>query len=154
MLIKVFKFVIIDQPVEDEQAPMPRQECYIMPSQSSVSLTLKSISDFENELTPPTTSKINLMTPKLASALDRTNVSSKNATFILAATLKSVGFVLNNVNISYKTIQRSRIALRKEIAEGLKDALRFKGHYIVHWDGKLLTDITGTESVDTDFQSF
>lgn len=55
---------------------------------------------------------------------------------------------MNNVNISYKTIQRSRIALRKEIAEGLKDALRFEDNYIVHWDGKLLTDITGTESVD------
>lgn len=76
LLIKIFKFLIVDQPVEDEQTPMPRQESDIMPSQSSASLTSKSISDFENELTPPATSKINLMTPELVSALDRANVSS------------------------------------------------------------------------------
>lgn len=74
------------------------------------------------------------MTLQLASALYRANVSSRNTSYILASTLKSVGFDLNKVNISYKTIQRGRIALRKEIAEGLKDVLRFEDHYtsIVH----------------------
>ncbi|KAK4883353.1 hypothetical protein RN001_006672 [Aquatica leii] len=68
--------------------------------------------------------------------------------YIIAATLKSVGVHLNSVNISYKTIQRSRIALREEIAKGLKNELKFEDNYIVHWDGKLLTDITGTDTVD------
>lgn len=147
MFIKIFKFSVEDQSVKDE-IPIPRQESDIITSQSSASLTSKTISDFENELKPCMTSKINLMTPELVAALDRANVSSRNATYILAATLKSVGFDLNSVNISYKTIQRNRIALRKEIVEGLKDELKFEDNYIVHWDGKILTDIIGTDSVD------
>ncbi|XP_044574723.1 uncharacterized protein LOC123258646 [Cotesia glomerata] len=88
------------------------------------------------------------MTPELAAALDRGNVSSRSATYVLAATLKSVGFDTRNVNLSYKTIQRQRIIHRKEIAKGLKEDLKFNDNYVVHWDGKLLSDIVGTETVD------
>ncbi|XP_044580402.1 uncharacterized protein LOC123262280 isoform X2 [Cotesia glomerata] len=92
--------------------------------------------------------KINIITPNLAAALDRANVSNRNATYILAATLQSVGIDLRNVNLSYKTIQRNRILLRKEIAEGLKKDLKFNDNYVVHWDGKLLSDIVGADVVD------
>ncbi|KAK4882609.1 hypothetical protein RN001_005928 [Aquatica leii] len=66
----------INQPVKDKQIPIIRQESDIIISQSSASLTSKSVSDFENELTPPITTKINVMTPELVAALDRSNVSS------------------------------------------------------------------------------
>lgn len=148
ILIKIFKFSILDQPVKDKQISIIKQESDLITSQSSASLTSKSVSDFENELTPPIVPKINVMTPELVAALDRSNVSCRNAMYIISATLQSVGVDLTSVNISYKTIQRSRIALRKEIAKGLKDELKFEDNYIVHWDGKLLTDITGTDTVD------
>ncbi|XP_050339954.1 uncharacterized protein LOC126766137 [Bactrocera neohumeralis] len=138
----------IIQPVRDTELPITKQESDIIASQSSVSLTSKSVSDYENELTPPFVPKIKVMTPELVAALDRSNVSSRNAMYIISATLKSVGVDLKTVNISYKTIQRSRNVLRKEIAEGLKDGLKLEANYIVHWDGKLLTDITGTDTVD------
>lgn len=92
--------------------------------------------------------KINIITPELAAALDRANVSSRNATYILAATLKSLGIDIQSVNLSYKTIQRNRIFHRKNIAEGLREDLKFNDNYVVHWDGKLLSDIVGTEVVD------
>ncbi|XP_044597459.1 uncharacterized protein LOC123274025 [Cotesia glomerata] len=108
-----------------------------------------NVSNFETDfLTAKRTPKINIMTPELAAALDRGNVSSRSATYVLAATLKSVGFDTRNVNLSYKTIQRQRIIHRKEIAKGLKEDLKFNDNYVVHWDGKLLSDIVGTETVD------
>ncbi|XP_043269951.1 uncharacterized protein [Venturia canescens] len=88
------------------------------------------------------------MTPELVAALDRCNVSSRSATYILAAVLKSLGIDISTVNLSYKTIQRYRNTRRKEIAEGLKEDLKFEDNYVVHWDGKLLEDIVGTETVD------
>lgn len=117
-------------------------------SESNISQN-SNVSDFEIELlTENQSSKINIITPELAAALDRSNVSSRNATYILAAALKSVGFNIQNVNLSYKTIQRHRIIHRKKIAEGLKEDLKFNENYVVHWDGKLLSDIVGSETVD------
>ncbi|XP_044578869.1 uncharacterized protein LOC123261344 [Cotesia glomerata] len=125
----------------------PSQEL-LTSSQSTIS-QISNVSDFETELlSEKKIPKINIITPNLAAALDRANVSNRNATYILAATLQSVGIDLRNVNLSYKTIQRNRILLRKEIAEGLKKDLKFNDNYVVHWDGKLLSDIVGADVVD------
>ncbi|CAG5109326.1 Protein of unknown function, partial [Cotesia congregata] len=43
----------INQPVKDKQISIIKQESDLITSQSSASLTSKSVSDFENELTPP-----------------------------------------------------------------------------------------------------
>lgn len=90
----------------------PSQEL-LTSSQSTIS-QISNVSDFETELlSEKKIPKINIITPNLAAALDRANVSNRNATYILAATLQSVGIDLRNVNLSYKTIQRNRILLRK-----------------------------------------
>lgn len=107
------------------------------------------VSDFEDELlTQKQNPKINVMTSELASALDRANVTSRNAMYIIAITLKNVGINLQDVNLSRSTIHRSRISLRKDIAVGLKEELKLDDNYVVHWDGKLLTDIIGSDTVD------
>lgn len=88
------------------------------------------------------------MTPALACALDRTNTSSRNATYILAAAASSLGLNVNDINMSSSTIHRSRIKFRKEVAELLKKDLRVAKCLVVHWDGKLLPDLVGEATVE------
>lgn len=68
------------------------------------------VSDYEasfSQLNPPL--KIDVMTPELASALDRANVSNRNATFVLAAAYQSIGINIETLHLSYSTIRRGRI---------------------------------------------
>ena len=48
--------------------------------------------------------KINIMSPGLTSTLDRTKVSSRNATFILSEVASSLGHDVNTLNISRNSI--------------------------------------------------
>ncbi|XP_044578867.1 uncharacterized protein LOC123261343 [Cotesia glomerata] len=94
---------------------------------STVSQISNNISDFEDELKKKSKRKaplMNIMTPELAAALDRGKVSSRNAVYILAATLKSTGIDMKGY--------------------GLKN----QDNFVLHWDGKILPDIVGTEKVD------
>ena len=71
--------------------------------------------------------------------LDRTKLSDRKAARVLAATLKSLGYDLENVCISRATIRRNRISLRKNVAESLKTNFEARNiKLIVQWDGKLL----------------
>lgn len=94
------------------------------------------------------TPKINVLTAELIAVLDRTNVSSRNAMFIITAVLSSVGIKVEETTLSYRTIQRARMIVRKEIAVGLKNDFKSHDKYVIHWDGKLLQDIVGSKSVD------
>lgn len=127
----------------------------ILPSQSTVvssfisSLSSRTVSNFEDELNCfRPASKIDVMTSDLSAALDRANVSSRNATFIIASTLASIGANVANYNLSHRTVHRSRIHFRKSIAEGLKNNFNIDDRYVLHWDGKILKDIIGPKSVD------
>ncbi|XP_074111077.1 uncharacterized protein LOC141535152 [Cotesia typhae] len=91
--------------------------------------------------------KIDIMTPELAAALDRANVTSRMATYIIAALLSSLNIDCASVNFSHVTIHRAREKFRKEAALNLKTNLE-TDNYVLHFDGKLLSDITGTEQVD------
>lgn len=52
----------------------------------------RTISNFEDELPQSShENKIDVMTPELSSALDRSNVSSRNAAYIVIAVAKSLG---------------------------------------------------------------
>ncbi|XP_074108502.1 uncharacterized protein LOC141533485 [Cotesia typhae] len=94
---------------------------------------------------PPETDVITL---ELASALDRANVSNRNASFILSAAYKSVELDIKTLNLSCSTICRYWIRYRQTISENLKNYFKFEDRYTVHWDGKILSDITGSDSVD------
>lgn len=132
-----------DKPVDD-CTPNPSQDLPTI-SQSTIS----HVSNFEDELpTPKQIPKMSIITRELVAALDRANVSSRDATYIIGATLKSAGFDLGNVNLSYSTIHRKRILLREGIAAELKEKLKLDDNYVVHWDGKLLSDIVGSDTVD------
>lgn len=122
--------------------------------QSNLSATTLSqistdVSDFESQLSQPKQApKFDVMTPELCAALDRSQVTHRNAIFILAAAYKSVGIDLSTLNLSYSTIYRARIKFRSDIANDLKSEFHKDDRYVVHWDGKILSDIGGTKTVD------
>lgn len=82
------------------------------------------------------------------SALDRTNTSSRNAVYILAAFSESLGMPLENTNLSYSTIRRRRLEARKDIVDDLKDKIQFPNNLFLHWDTKFLEDVCGYDKVD------
>ncbi|XP_044591947.1 uncharacterized protein LOC123270078 [Cotesia glomerata] len=122
--------------------------------QSNLSATTSShistdVSDFESQLIQPKlTPKLNVMTPELCGALDRSQVTHRNVIFILSAAYKSVGINLSTLNLSYSTIYRTRIKFRSDIAKDLKSEFHKDDRYVVHWDGKILSDIASAKTVD------
>lgn len=109
----------------------------------------RTISNFEDELPQnPRQKKMDIMTPELSSALDRSNVSSRNAAFIVMAVVKSLGHDPDRVNISHRLIHRDRNKMRKMMAIDIKKKNFAAENVILHWDGKLLPDCGGTQKVD------
>ncbi|KAG8176621.1 hypothetical protein JTE90_028603 [Oedothorax gibbosus] len=51
-------------------------------------------------------------------------------------------------NVNPSSIRRERIKYRQKIAKGLKQEFKPGVTFCIHWDGKMLEDITGKESVD------
>ena len=94
-----------------------------------------------------------LLSPKVASALDRTGISDREAMHIIAPIAEAVGLEANDVTLSRQTIRRGRIENREQESTQIKKDFCIQsesknGPWTVHWDGKLLQDITGLESVD------
>lgn len=83
--------------------------------------------------------KINILTPELVSALDRTQTSDRNAMFIISAVITSLGLDINRYNVSYSSIRNARICKRDEIVDLIKKFnKKIVEPCIVHWDGKTL----------------
>ena len=74
----------------------------------------------------------------LAGALDRTKISDRNATYIIAATAKSLGHDLKDIVCDRMSIHRERSKFRKEIAEGLKEEFKPTVPLMIHWDGSFV----------------
>ena len=88
------------------------------------------------------------MTPGVAAVMDRTKLSDRKAAYVLAAAAKGLGQDIQELNISRSSIRRARHKFRKELATSLKQQFQPTVPLVVHWDGKLLSDITGKELVD------
>ena len=89
------------------------------------------------------TSADSAVSPDLAAALDRTNVSSRKATFILHAAAKTYGQDLPNMSLSTSSIHRSRSKHRHEAVAQAKASFVSTGPLVIHFDGKLLPAISG-----------
>ena len=89
-----------------------------------------------------------VLTPNLAASLDRAKVSDRKATFILASAAQSLGHDQNDLAINRSTIRKQRQVHRQKIAESLKAEFKPTVPLMVHWDGKLLPDLTGKDLVD------
>ncbi|KAK0175066.1 hypothetical protein PV327_008850 [Microctonus hyperodae] len=125
---------------EESNPSPPSSSCQtIIASENSESLPSQSLSEDTNfdsdldydpqiQIKQP---KINILTPELISALDRANVSSRNAISIITPILSSVGIKIENTTLSYRTIQRTRMMLRKDIAQGVTDDFKTHDEYVV-----------------------
>lgn len=108
----------------------------------------RTCSDFENELpVPPKMKKIDILTPELVSALDRTQTSDRNAMFIISAVVTSLGLDINRYNVSYSSIRNARISKRDEIVDLIKKE-EIKESCVVHWDGKTLPTGQGVSKAE------
>lgn len=96
--------------------------------------------------------KINILNSKLTSALDRTQTSDPFASHIIKhtveATVSALGVDKSEVSIkpstSISTVRKKR-RLNREVVVGslMNDFASEPGPFLVHWDGKLLSDHNG-----------
>jgi len=84
----------------------------------------------------------NIVTPEVAAALDRTKISDRNAVYALSSFSLAVGQDPDGLALNRWSIRRSRMKHRDETIAKLKDSFAPKVPLVVHWDGKLLPDIS------------
>lgn len=94
------------------------------------------------------TKRIKGITSSMAAALDRSNVSDRKASLILTTAAHSLGINVQELATSSSAIRRSRQELRATIAENIKQEFNPQCPIVVHWDGTILPDLSGNESVD------
>ena len=90
----------------------------------------------------------NVITPELTAALYRTKTSSRNATYVLREMATSLGHNISDININRYSIQRARVMHMSKAAENLKLEFDATVPLTVHWDGKLMEDITTKKHID------
>ena len=99
-------------------------------------------------LLPPKRRRKQILTPTLSSSLDRANASDRAAMFIVSETAKSLGHNIQDFTLSASSIRRSRRSHREQFAAEVLKNFSPNAPLTVHWDGKLLPDLTGKKNVD------
>ena len=89
-----------------------------------------------------------VVTPVLTSALDRTKTSDRNAKFVIAENLKSVGLSPDEVALNRRIVRRKRMELKQCFAKNLEESFKADVPLTVHWAGKMMFDISGRDIVD------
>jgi len=90
---------------------------------------------------------VDVVTPEVAAALDRTNTSDRKAAHILSA-VASTGQLKEDVKdliISPSAIRRARMKHRTLFSTEVKATFDPAVPLILHWDGKIMDDFTGPE---------
>jgi len=90
-----------------------------------------------------------LVSEKVSAVLDRTNTSIRTSTMILASVVNEAGCSTSAAVLSKSTVHRHRQRCRRRAAEQIKENF-VAGKSVVHWDGKLLPDVTGDDSGQVD----
>lgn len=84
------------------------------------------------------------ISPEIVSAMDRANISDRNAAFIINATVQTLG----QPSINRSTLRRHRLKVRSNTANQIREQFKMNKPAVVHWDGKLLPDMVGKEKVE------
>ena len=94
--------------------------------------------------------KLNILEdPEVAGALDRVNLPDRRAAFVVGTVAKALGHNISDMTLSRSSIRRSRNKNREMQASVHQEFINNKPALLLHWDGKLLPDITGgKETVD------
>ena len=88
-------------------------------------------------------------TREVSAALDRTNTSDRNASHILAAVastsqLGPKPLHVADLILSHSTIRRARGKFRSDFAAEVKASFNPAVPLVLHWDGKVMEDYTGS----------
>jgi len=67
---------------------------------------------------------------------------------VLAETARSLGHNVMDLAINPESIRTPRLKFREQSAQGVKAAFHASEPLVVHWDGKMLPDLSGSELVD------
>ncbi|ESN94280.1 hypothetical protein HELRODRAFT_164091 [Helobdella robusta] len=81
-----------------------------------------------------------------AAALDRTKTSDRKATYIISGVAKHLGLNAGNLAINRSSIRRARHKHRQELALEIRRNFSPDVPLAVHWDGKLLLDLTASNT--------
>jgi hypothetical protein len=86
--------------------------------------------------------------PNVVAALDRSQTSDRNAARILIPFAKQLGQNPEDLALSASSIRAARLQFREERAAEQKKEFHPAVPLVLHWDGKLMEDLTGKEVVD------
>ena len=90
----------------------------------------------------------NIVSPALAATLDRTKLTDRSATYVLTEAARSLDQNVEELNINRSSIRRQRLKHRAAMASKIREEFRSGTPLVVHWDGKLMMDLTTKEHVD------
>lgn len=89
-----------------------------------------------------------VVTPLVVAAVDWAKISSRKAVGVIGSALISAGHDLNDCALSRMTMHRGRNKARPQIVEALKAGMKRDAPLIIHFDGKLLPNLSGREKVE------
>ena len=91
-----------------------------------------------------------ILTPSVLASLDRTKVSDCRAVQIIAQLLNATGQCIDEFSLNRSSVRRCHQLDRSKRADELKANLKFNPEkpMVLHWDGKLMKDLTWDEKVD------
>jgi len=89
-----------------------------------------------------------VMSPQLAAMLDRNLLSDRAAMMIVFETSRALGQDPEGLALNRSTIRRLRQEHREATAAGIKESFKPTTTLTVHWDGKLMSNLTGKDKVD------
>ena len=98
--------------------------------------------------TPRKRGRQQIISAPLAAMLDRNLLSDRAAMMIVCESIRALGQDPEVLALNRSTIQRERHKHRESAAAGIKEAFKPNTALTVHWDGKLMLDLTGKEKVD------
>ena len=125
----------------DDSSGSHSSSCSAEPSDSEAGPSTQKI----QRLTSTMRGTVDVISPEVAAALDRTNTSDRKAAHIFSA-LASTGQLQHDVEeliISPSAIRRARMKHRELFASEVKATFDPEVPLILHWDGKIMDDFTG-----------
>ncbi|GBP79248.1 hypothetical protein EVAR_87343_1 [Eumeta japonica] len=89
-----------------------------------------------------------IFTQHVTSALDRNKITDREAMRLIIPLSAALGCNPASLPISRSSIRRARKKARTEYNSNIKKKFDIDSPLVVHWDGKLMPDITGKKNVE------
>ena len=120
--------------VEEERFHQSSEKAVLGSSSEEEQLGEDPLPSTSTSTTPPMAkrSRKSVVSPQLASALDRAKVNDSKATFVLVETVKSLGHEVTEYTISRCSIRRDRRKHREQIAGQIKAEFTADVPLLVH----------------------